>query len=1009
MLGSINSYKATFKSAALGACSLFALQATDAAAQTASANLIKPLYGNISPFYGNLSPFYGNLSPLYGNLNPFYGNLSPFYGNLSPFYGNISPFWGDANPFVANTTAAVIGNYGAGYDLFWGGENHNPYVQSPSSYVKYAQIAGFWSAESANWSKVQSAWSTAQTSGDYATVAGLLRTTILAPAQAFWGNAIQHGTAAQQAATQPALAALANSGVTFNADGTINAASLASVSPTDQALLFLNLYDSLMAYSGTGHVDWRMGATHWSPALAAIAVSGLDKSNPITVGMLDFTVTSSTKNAKGTLLQYGSDVFSNGHGAAVGSLIIGSIDGSGIMGVLPSGAGRVVVYDPYDATSTTNWDDVAIGIQTLANSTFSRNGAPTGVLNASLGVPGWTLHPGWNGALSSGAAHGHNLVIAAGNDGVTQTTNVPWNFAINPNLIIVGSVGVDRTISNFSNRPGEACLIATGAASSDCIDANKLKHRFIVAPGELVLVADGAGGVVRQSGTSLAAPQVAGAIALLQARWPWLANFPDETAQVILKSATPLGTNPGADAVYGVGELNIQASQSPLNWASLRYFPVTDGKVAAAPVSVASIVTTVSTGSPASWNASKFAITALETIGATQRDFQIPLASTLVGQTVPKASSAGVYQAYLTSDLKAWVAGGGKFVASGATDPGLSHFMAASAPMGRVMGMDLRMATTPRSTPFGFTTTDLASNIDFALIGSRSSLRFGLGEGAAAMGPDTGAAQRSDFQARRGGANPLLSLASGGAFLDWRLQAFDRLTFSLGATQRRDARDLVMLGVANSNPARVYEASAEHLGVDYAAGDRVVFHTGLIRLHEQSGLLGFQSINASQLGGGSTTTGMDLGFDWRLSHGFALSGTGTLARTVTASNQALSAAPGGLLSSAAELALSKSRVFGANDRLRLALSQSLQVYSGRLTYASFGVIDRQTGELGVVSQSTEAGGGPVPWAAEVMYGRLLPKQGAEVSAFVRTEANIDDPASGRGLNYMVGGKYRLTF
>ena len=379
-----------------------------------------------------------------------------------------------------------------------------------------------------------------------------------------------------------------------------------------------------------------------------------------------------------------------------------------------------------------------------------------------------------------------------------------------------------------------------------------------------------------------------------------------------------------------------------------------------------------------------------------------------MGQTAPRSSGAGVYQAYLTGDLKAWVAGGGNFAASGPAS-GLNTFAASSAPLGRIMGMDLRMAATPRSTPFGFVADDLESNVDFALTGSRSSLRFGLGEGSAALGADTGAAQRSDFQARRGGANPLLSLASGGAFLDWRVQPLDRLTLSFGVTQRRDARDLSILGVSSANPVRIYEAQAERLGIDYAPNDRVTFHTGLIRLHEQSGLLGFQSIDANQLGGGSTTTGLSLGFDWLLGHGVALSGAGTLAHTQTGSNQAITTGPGGLHSSAAELALSKSGIFANNDRLRLAVSKSLQVYRGRLNYATFGVVDRQTGELGVIDQSAAAGGGPMPWAAEVMYGRLLPKQGAEVSGFVRTESNIDSPTTGHELDVMVGGKYRLTF
>ena len=78
----------------------------------------------------------------------------------------------------------------------------------------------------------------------------------------------------------------------------------------------------------------------------------------------------------------------------------------------------------------------------------------------------------------------------------------------------------------------------------------------MVAPGELILVSDGQGGVTRQIGTSFAAPLVSGAIALLHDRWPWLSNFPVETANIILNSAKDLGA-PGVDAVYGHGLLDV--------------------------------------------------------------------------------------------------------------------------------------------------------------------------------------------------------------------------------------------------------------------------------------------------------------------------------------------------------------------------------------------------------------------------------------------------------------------
>ena len=1015
--------------------------------------------GSVAPLYGNIRPFYGNIRPFYGNIRPFYGNIRPFYGNIRPFWGNIRPFWGGLSPFVASTDAGDVALYSQSKtDAFWGYGNSNPYVHNPNPQVNYGQIAGFWNTEGASWQQVQSLWANANSDSDYAAVAQQLQSLIISPAASFWGKAAMQATKTKSFADAVSNDALSGAGVTFNSDGSINAASLANADQTDQQMFFLNFYDTLMGFSGTGHVDWWMAATGWSPLLAQTqAKLGGGGDTPVSIGMLDFTVTPTStgkgkKDAKGTVVQYGSSVFGDGHGAAVGSLIMSPSDGSNIMGVLPAGGATITVYDPYDSTGSTNWTDVGTGIDTLTQGYFQKGKAPAGpvsnalkslggvsgflggvlsdtlnvtlggppkiapagsnlgVINASLGEPGWTLSPGWNTALASGSAKYSILVVAAGNEGVTQPADIAWDFSKNPTLLVVGSVGLDGTISNFSNTPGNACL--NDASTGAC---DPLKNHFLVAPGELILVSDGSGGVSRQTGTSLAAPLVAGAIGLLQARWPWLANYPNETASIILQSATPIHSmwswgSSGPDPVYGWGELNIAASQAPLDWHNLAYFkPGLLGTNTAVPVST--VISTVQTGNQTAWNSAKLSFTAVERIGNTYRDFQIPLASSLVGQNVSSLAGQQLFQSYLTGGLRDWVAGGARFSAVG-YDPATASFVASSQEVGQVGDSQLRMRMSASQPTYGFSQHTLPVTMDAALVGEKQTVQFGFGDGAAALSGQPGLTGGADFQLGRGGANPLLGLASGGAYANLRMSPVKNLTVSFGATDRRSQRDTYMLGAlgwagAKNLPGQVYSADAENFGLDYQAGRNVTLHASLTRLREDSGLLGVQSLQGA-LGDGSSTRAASFGVDFALKGGFTLSGSATVANTTAGSAQSLATAPGGLTSTAAEIAVSKAGLFSARDRVRLTLSKPMQVVSGKLQYTDVGVIDRQTGELGQIVESASAANDKTPFAAELFYGRLL-KNDAEAAVFMRAGVNTDQFGLGPRNDYMVGYRYKLAF
>jgi hypothetical protein len=153
-------------------------------------------------------------------------------------------------------------------------------------------------------------------------------------------------------------------------------------------------------------------------------------------------------------------------------------------------------------------------------------------------------------------------VKAAGNDGselmteYTDASSAVATAALNRTLI-VGSVNAAGTMSGYSNRPGDGCLIAQ--STSSCSAALSWKNHFLVAPGEGIYSAFPDEQLGYMSGTSMATPVVSGVAALLQARWPFLKGSPETLSQILLTSATDLG-DPGVDPVYGYGLLNAAAA-----------------------------------------------------------------------------------------------------------------------------------------------------------------------------------------------------------------------------------------------------------------------------------------------------------------------------------------------------------------------------------------------------------------------------------------------------------------
>jgi hypothetical protein len=570
---------------------------------------IDPFYGPINPFYGAINPFYGTISPFWGNIQPFWGPINPFYGTLNPFYGNIDPFWGTINPF--NSTTFLSGVY--------------PY----------------WGAAGPQWGNINVLWNQLQASGstDYSQLQGQLND-FFNSANAFWGPAVQTATGTSFTAFTGAL--LAKYGINPN-----DPASLAAATPESRSAFFFNFYDGLMGCTGLDHPDWWMAAVHWSPQLPQVERPGTAR-----VGLLDASTDRNNSDVKDFQFIGGYRGYVNDHGAAVASLIAAQQDGIGVMGVAPSSSVRL--FNPFDDSGTANWLGVEKGIDKLY-------GLKATVTNASLGIPGWTLSQEWGQILTAldGMKHGFVLVKAAGNESVAQSTDIAWpsGFTAPTNLLLVGSVGPTNEISQFSNTPGEACILVEGT----CQEQNKLKYRFLVAPGELILVEDNHGGVTRMTGTSFAAPLVTGTVALLQTRWPWLKNYSDETVQIILQSATDLGA-PGVDPVYGWGLLNVEAAQSPLNFDNLIVFkPFTyNGKKITVDKNgpnwtAAALKSAIQNpGQLDQWQKQNAFLVVFENIGTTYRDFLIPLSSSLIGKSQSVNGVSHPFQAFLYQRLVNW-------------------------------------------------------------------------------------------------------------------------------------------------------------------------------------------------------------------------------------------------------------------------------------------------------------------------------------------------------------------
>ncbi|EMF5056221.1 S8 family serine peptidase, partial [Serratia marcescens] len=159
----------------------------------------------------------------------------------------------------------------------------------------------------------------------------------------------------------------------------------------------------------------------------------------------------------------------------------------------------------------------------------------------------------YQGAIDA-ARSGVVTIFAAGNDYNLNNPDAMAGLAyfvpdIAPNWLSVASLqdptnSGDYSISTFSSR--------CGYTASFCVSApgTRVYSSVIAGTG----VDDLTTGYANKSGTSMAAPHVAGSVAVLMERFPYLNGA--QVTDVLKTTATDMGA-PGIDALYGWGMINL--------------------------------------------------------------------------------------------------------------------------------------------------------------------------------------------------------------------------------------------------------------------------------------------------------------------------------------------------------------------------------------------------------------------------------------------------------------------
>jgi hypothetical protein len=499
-------------------------------------------------------------------------------------------------------------------------------------------------------------------------------------------------------------------------------------------------------------------------------------------------------------------------------------------------------------------------------------------------------------------ANGALLVASAGNGG-----------GANPSLSNLDIVDDLSRAGILNSGPG-AFIIAGAVTSSNTIAsfsdrAGSLANIYMVAPGVNV-VAPWNESLAFLSGTSFSAPLISGAAGILLQRWPALSGR--QVADILFQTATDLG-DPGVDAIYGHGLLNLSAALQPVGVST---FAVA-GEGAPAVAATAVVLGEAFGDAPAFRSATSHA-TMLDGFG---RDFGIDISERALSRP-PLPDPFGVMQQKL-------------------------GWHSAQVSVGASAQLDFELRENPGDGMRAFGSSGGLDNslaehqTMFRLVSATESMTWIAGSG---LSLHDALASRSDdpFAAPSltQGFSPMVGAAPG-AFAGLRFDLDAATTLSFGISEAENQG--IPASYFGSEYHNANQATAMRLERRMGSGHAGLELGGLV---EEGGVLGSLASGGLKMADRSSTSWMSATYETPLSAHWSLKGAMTVsASAATTPSASLIAAMGPIYATSFALGIGRADVFGDGDALTFGVDQPLRAEKAPLTFAMGTGRDPATGKV----------------------------------------------------------------